>query len=47
MDMPTRHTGEAEEVFRQHRNLENKNFDNFYQSQILWMKPWPIPLTSF
>ena len=25
-----------EEVFKQHRNLENKNFDNFYQSQILW-----------
>jgi len=25
-----------EEAFRQHRNHENKNFDNFYQSQILW-----------
>jgi uncharacterized iron-regulated protein len=25
-----------EEVFKQHRNLENKNFDNFYQSQVLW-----------
>jgi hypothetical protein len=25
-----------EEVFNQHRNHENKNFDNFYQSQILW-----------
>ncbi len=25
-----------EDVFKQHRNHENKNFDNFYQSQILW-----------
>ena len=24
------------EVFGQHRNRENKKFDNFYQSQILW-----------
>jgi hypothetical protein len=25
-----------EDVFKQHRNHENKNFDNFFQSQILW-----------
>jgi uncharacterized iron-regulated protein len=25
-----------EDVFRQHKSLENKNFDNFYQAQILW-----------
>jgi len=24
------------EVFGQHRNMDNKKFDNFYQSQILW-----------
>ncbi len=25
-----------EEVFKQHRSHESKNFDNFYQAQILW-----------
>ena len=37
MDMSDEEYRESlEEVFKQHRSLENKNFDNFYQSQILW-----------
>jgi aminopeptidase N len=36
-----------EEAFKQHRNHENKNFDNFYQSQILWDETMAYSIDEF